>query len=202
MKDRVKAIVDKYPNFSVWPTGGNCEAYGHPLDNGGHILITDSEDPSLPEPDAKFVGIGLYDEESEQLKYNENCAVKDLEKTIDRYIREGAKHRKEPKKATRVPIPVQVSPGLFVFDFRTLPEYMSKTLFIRQYMAMEDYSTFKPFHLSTDTATWNVWVVSTKHITESQAKKIGTVVLWIEEFFGTETYGEFQARLKRRGAAK
>lgn len=87
---KIKSVIDKYPNFDVWPTGGGCEAYGHPLDNGGHILITAVDDPSLPEPDDKFVSIGAYDANAEPGKFIRRCAVTNLERSIDRMIAAGA----------------------------------------------------------------------------------------------------------------
>lgn len=222
MKDRVKAIVDKYPNFSRESTGSNCEAYRHPLDNGGVVEITDGEDAYLPEPGAKFVCISMYDAESNLVKQDVNCAVKDLEKTIDRYIREGGRHKKEPKKGTRIPKPFEVAKGLLVFDLANLPRYMSQRIYIDQCMWMYgDRATTYEFQLLP---LWShVWVGSTKAIDFEQAMRIGRAVIELKHLveyqtrgklncIATETYGEFEARWnqfaqiparrKRRGAAK
>lgn len=88
----IKSVIDKYPNFDVWPRGGGCEAYGHPLDNGGHILITaaDGNVPELPAPDDQVVTLGRYDSNADQVELIERCPVTDLEKTIDRMIRKGS----------------------------------------------------------------------------------------------------------------
>lgn len=87
---KIKSVVDSYPNMAVWPRGGNCQAYGHPLDDGGHILITTVGHPSLPEPDDKYVCIGMYDRNSDEVKLIERCAVKHLAKTIDGMIAKGS----------------------------------------------------------------------------------------------------------------
>lgn len=99
---KVKAVIDKYPNFKVWPTGGGCEAYGLSLDDGGCILITEVDDPSLPEPDAEFVSIGLIDSEGEEVEGVSPCPVNQLEETINRMIAKGTSGK--PKLRSSHPI--------------------------------------------------------------------------------------------------
>lgn len=96
---RIKSIIDKYPAMSVWPTGGGCEAYGLPLDDGGCILITEVDDPSLPEPDAEFVSIGLIDSEGEEVEGVSPCAVNQLKETIDRMIAKGTSSQPKPRNS-------------------------------------------------------------------------------------------------------
>ena len=40
---KVAALFALYPNMELHHTGGTCTAWRHPLDNGGHILITETE---------------------------------------------------------------------------------------------------------------------------------------------------------------
>ena len=83
----LREILDSRPNFEVCNTGGNCQAYRHPCDDGGFILLTDAEDAALPEDDAQFIACGRYDEHGDPTEDDVECVeVADLEAWLDKAI--------------------------------------------------------------------------------------------------------------------
>ncbi len=62
-------VVLKEMHFSVWSTGGNCQAFGLKLEpknkESAHVLITAVDGPSLPEPFDTKVLFGIYNNEGE-----------------------------------------------------------------------------------------------------------------------------------------
>ena len=49
--------------FTVWGTGGGCEAWGLNLPNGSHIMVTDTGGAYLPDGGATLVGLYANDED-------------------------------------------------------------------------------------------------------------------------------------------
>lgn len=47
-------------------TGGGCEAYWAKLPNGMEVLVTDGNDPSLPDAGSETIGVGVYKDEDWQ----------------------------------------------------------------------------------------------------------------------------------------
>lgn len=83
----VNDIIAMYPRFEIARTGGNCQAWRHPLENsvGGYLLITEQDEANLPPADATVVTAGRYDTaESEGLC--EDVAVDQLKVWIDEQL--------------------------------------------------------------------------------------------------------------------
>lgn len=50
--------------YEIVQTGGGCEAYRHPMDSEGYVLITDEDGLNLPENGATAL-FGVYDDNDE-----------------------------------------------------------------------------------------------------------------------------------------
>lgn len=49
--------------FEVVGTGGGCEAYVAKLPNGWNVVVTDNDDPSLPDENSTAIDVGIYRDE-------------------------------------------------------------------------------------------------------------------------------------------
>jgi hypothetical protein len=74
----------KRAGFTVWMTGGGCEAWGLVMDDGCELLITDYADPSLPCTD--HVTLGLYDSGGEPIECVDCDSVEMLEAELKQYL--------------------------------------------------------------------------------------------------------------------
>lgn len=85
----VSAIVALYPNLQPVHTGGGCMALGHPLDDGGNLLITDTDGIHVPEDGDERVIVGRYGPDGNLVGGDANTPtipVEDLEEWIDNQI--------------------------------------------------------------------------------------------------------------------
>lgn len=119
-----------YPNMSVWETGGGCTALGMPLDDGGHILITD--DGSVPDDGALHVCAGRYDKHGEwdelRAPYGGmDVPVRLLEAWIDRQVSEAVQSlgNREAFKLARATLRKAVKEYGFI-RFPDRPHYVGR----------------------------------------------------------------------------
>ena len=56
----IAEVRRRYPNLQEWQTGGGCTGLGHPLDDGGHLLITDTSGLHTPTNEDRRVLVGRY----------------------------------------------------------------------------------------------------------------------------------------------
>ena len=68
--------------FHPWSTGGGMEALRKELVDGGYILLTNPEDPSIPNPTGPFM-LGRYNADEEQIESKVFLTINELIRYID-----------------------------------------------------------------------------------------------------------------------
>ena len=76
-----------YPSTYIWHTGGGCLAMRLDCADAGYLLMTDAEDPCVPEPDATEVMLGRYAANGDLVDEAAIVALSDLKRAIDAALR-------------------------------------------------------------------------------------------------------------------
>lgn len=80
------SVFEQYPNFQPQHTGGGCMAMEHPLEDGGYILVTDTDGCGIPTKDDTAVIVGCYDAKGHVVGGDDNTPeipVSELKDWID-----------------------------------------------------------------------------------------------------------------------
>jgi hypothetical protein len=69
-------ILALYPKGSIQLTGGNCTAWIHPYGEGGHMMVTVTDDACAPTEEDLEVAVGLYNADAEMI--TDDCDIVDV----------------------------------------------------------------------------------------------------------------------------